>query len=180
MRGQIIFHRNSCVFLIMIWIVAFVGVALSSNKAEAQDTAMFRQTLFIGKPAAELWQALTLKSIVDKYYLAPLGADIAAAGQDIFYGSEDNKFILGRVQVYRENQVLVHSFRFSHEDPEADTTVTFEIEDIGSMCRLTLTHEGFKGETQTYHDIAGGWPVILSNLKTLLETGEPLPWPKDG
>jgi hypothetical protein len=46
------------------------------------------------------------------------------------------------------------------------------------MSSLILTHDDFIKETQTYKDISSGWPIILSSLKTLLETGEELPWPR--
>ena len=55
---------------------------------------------------------------------------------------------------------------------EGTSRVTWEIEQVGDSCRLTVTHdqlrEGANGE------IYGGWPMILSGLKTLLETGETL------
>jgi hypothetical protein len=58
--------------------------------------------------------------------------------------------------------------------------VTYDIEPGGdAMCVLYLTHSGFQSKNQTFTDITGGWPVILSSLKTLLETGKPLPWPNN-
>jgi len=54
-------------------------------------------------------------------------------------------------------------------------TRTWEIEPMGEMCKLTLVHDGFPSETATYRDVGGGWPLVLSSLKSLLETGEPLP-----
>jgi uncharacterized protein YndB with AHSA1/START domain len=58
---------------------------------------------------------------------------------------------------------------------EGTSRVTWEIEPVGSSCRLTVTHddlrEGANGE------LYGGWPMILSGLKTLLETGELLDTP---
>ena len=157
---------------------AAVGILMEpSAVAQTPGQDAFRYTLFIARPAPEVWNALTSKRIVDQYYLAPLGEDINSLSQDFYYGSEENKVILGQVLDYRENERLVHSFRFSHEPEAAKTVVTFELDAIGEMSALHLTHDGFEGETQTYHDIAGGWPVILSNLKTLLETGAPLPWP---
>jgi uncharacterized protein YndB with AHSA1/START domain len=55
---------------------------------------------------------------------------------------------------------------------EPVTTMTWEIEPVGDSCRLTVTHSGLT--EQTNGQIYGGWPIILSNLKSLLETGEPL------
>ena len=42
------------------------------------------------------------------------------------------------------------------------------------MVRLTLTHDQFEPCSKVLHGISNGWPGILSNLKTLLETGRPM------
>jgi hypothetical protein len=52
--------------------------------------------------------------------------------------------------------------------------VTWEIEPVGETCRLTLVHDDFPTETPTYKSVGSGWPMVLSSLKSLLETGEPL------
>jgi hypothetical protein len=54
--------------------------------------------------------------------------------------------------------------------------VTFEIEaEEGDQVRLTVTHEGFEEGSAMLESISGGWPRVLANLKTLLETGEAEP-----
>ena len=45
------------------------------------------------------------------------------------------------------------------------------------MVKLTMTHEGFTGETKTYQGIKGGWGRIFDGLKSLLETGKALEFP---
>jgi uncharacterized protein YndB with AHSA1/START domain len=57
--------------------------------------------------------------------------------------------------------------------------VTFEIEPAGAAVKLTVTHDGFEPGSLMLEGISQGWPEILSNLKTRLETGEPLPLPSD-
>jgi hypothetical protein len=52
--------------------------------------------------------------------------------------------------------------------------VTWEIEPVGDTCRLTLVHDDFPVETNTFRSVGSGWPLILSSLKSLLETGEGL------
>jgi hypothetical protein len=42
------------------------------------------------------------------------------------------------------------------------------------VCKLTVVHDGFESRTATFDQVVGGMPFILSGLKTLLETGEPL------
>jgi uncharacterized protein YndB with AHSA1/START domain/DNA-binding transcriptional ArsR family regulator len=58
-------------------------------------------------------------------------------------------------------------------EPEA-SRVTFDIEPFGEIVRLTVTHEDLKDEAER-NEAAKGWAAVLSNLKSLLETGSPLP-----
>jgi hypothetical protein len=52
--------------------------------------------------------------------------------------------------------------------------VTWEIEPFGDSCKLTLIHDQFPSETPTFRSVGSGWPLVLSSLKSLLETGEAL------
>jgi len=45
----------------------------------------------------------------------------------------------------------------------------------GQLVKLTVTHDGFDPGSAVLELVSGGWPQLLSNLKTLLETGETLP-----
>jgi hypothetical protein len=56
--------------------------------------------------------------------------------------------------------------------------VTWEIQALGEVCKLTLTHDDFDGITETYRQVGSGWNPVLSGLKTLLETGRPLAIPR--
>jgi uncharacterized protein YndB with AHSA1/START domain len=70
---------------------------------------------------------------------------------------------------------LTYTFHYTGEDDtrgEHPSRVTWEITPMGGMCRLSITHDQFtEGELATYRRVGGGWPFILSGLKTLLETG---------
>jgi hypothetical protein len=72
----------------------------------------------------------------------------------------------------------VQSFRalWSDEVKAAGTSrVTWEIEPVGESCQLTVTHDELPEGASP--ELYGGWPMILSGLKTLLETGELLDTP---
>jgi uncharacterized protein YndB with AHSA1/START domain len=58
--------------------------------------------------------------------------------------------------------------------PGGDSVVTFLVEEHGGIVRLTVTHENLADAT-ALGEISHGWPAILANLKSLLETGEVLP-----
>ena len=73
---------------------------------------------------------------------------------------------------------LVQSFAALWSDDvknEGTSRVTWEIEPVGDSCRLTVTHDQLGEDANS--EIYGGWPMILSGLKTLLETGESLTTP---
>jgi uncharacterized protein YndB with AHSA1/START domain len=73
---------------------------------------------------------------------------------------------------------LVQSFNALWSDDvkaEGTSRVTWEIEPVGDSCRLVVTHDQLR--EGAHDEIYGGWPQILSGLKTLLETGERLTTP---
>ncbi len=55
--------------------------------------------------------------------------------------------------------------------------VTYAVEKRGQVCKLTVTHECAEAPLTAKHVSHEGWQLVLSGLKTLLETGEPLPAP---
>jgi hypothetical protein len=58
---------------------------------------------------------------------------------------------------------------------EPSSRVTWEIEpQPGGVCKLTVIHDQLEGSPQTAASVSGGWMFVISGLKTLLETGEPL------
>jgi len=73
---------------------------------------------------------------------------------------------------------LVQSFNALWSDDvkrEGTSRVTWEIEPVGDSCRLVVTHDQLREDAN--EELYGGWPQILSGLKTLLETGESLTTP---
>ena len=73
---------------------------------------------------------------------------------------------------------LVQSFTALWSDQvkeEGTSRVSWEIEPVGDSCRLTVTHDELREGAND--ELFGGWPMILSGLKTLLETGEDLTTP---
>lgn len=60
---------------------------------------------------------------------------------------------------------------------EPRSSVTFDIDgDDAGVARLTVTHAEFSPESKVLEGISAGWPAVLASLKTMLETGSPLPW----
>lgn len=79
--------------------------------------------------------------------------------------------ICGKVLESNPPKLLVLSW-FSPLNEADISTVTFEIEAVQGLVRLTVTHGGFAADSQMAGHVANGWPLVLSSLKTYLETGE--------
>ena len=58
---------------------------------------------------------------------------------------------------------------------EKPSRVTYLIEPHGDVVKLTVTHENFAEDSATLPSISFGWPMVLASLKSILETGQPLP-----
>jgi uncharacterized protein YndB with AHSA1/START domain len=71
--------------------------------------------------------------------------------------------------------VLTWAFPADADKPAAHTRVTFELEQIETMVRLTVTHADLTPGSDMMRGINEGWPRVLSSLKSFLETGKPLP-----
>lgn len=60
---------------------------------------------------------------------------------------------------------------------EPRSTVTFDLEDDDKgVTHVEVTHDGFEPGSGVLDGISLGWPAVLASLKTMLETGSPLPW----
>ncbi|HRC86852.1 MAG TPA: SRPBCC domain-containing protein, partial [Thermoanaerobaculia bacterium] len=59
-------------------------------------------------------------------------------------------------------------------DRARHSRVAFDLEPVGDMVRLTVTHDELEAGSEMLRSISNGWPRVLSSLKSLLETGRPL------
>jgi uncharacterized protein YndB with AHSA1/START domain len=149
------------------------GVALHPD-----DTAAVFE-IYIKTTPERLWEAITDRELRAKY---SFGVGIES---DWSEGSGYKSSVPGVIDIAEGENLevdpphrLVQTFTglWSPEVVDAGASrVTWEIEPVGDSCRLTVTHDqldpGANGE------LYGGWPMILSGLKTLLETGESLTTP---
>jgi len=160
------------------------AVALSDLKhaMEAEMEKVFE--IYIKTTPERLWEAITNPEMRAKYtfgvrvesdwkpgsrYEGKAGAGTVSPGTPISDGEN--------VEVDPPRR-LVQSFRalWSEEvKAEGTSRVTWEIEPIGDSCRLTVTHDRLREGAN--EELYGGWPMVLSGLKTLLETGETLTTP---
>jgi uncharacterized protein YndB with AHSA1/START domain/DNA-binding transcriptional ArsR family regulator len=143
----------------------------------AGDTAVFE--VFIKTTPERLWEAIIDPEQRKKY---SFGVETQS---DWTPGSKYKASVPGVVDIAAgENieveppRLLVQTFDALWSDEvkaQGTTRVTWEIEPVGTSCRLTVTHDQLPPDANP--ELYGGWPMILSGLKTLLETGELLDTP---
>jgi DNA-binding transcriptional ArsR family regulator/uncharacterized protein YndB with AHSA1/START domain len=171
--------------------------ALADLKHALEDSPMERSEFvyvtYIQTTPEKLWQALTDTAFTDRYFgrTGPksdwaLGSSVTwqleAAGEYLDLGQ-----VVLEAEPCRRLSYSWHNYQWAHAglfgwteeqfaelQKERISKVTFEIEPFGRGCRLTVLHDGFEGETEMLKGISQGWPMILSGLKTLLETGQDL------
>ncbi len=140
------------------------------------DTAVFE--IFIKTTPERLWEAITdpqqrarysFGSAVESDWTEGSGYTAKAGGFELSRGTN---------VVVDPPRLLVQTFEALWADEvraQGPTRVTWEIEPVGSSCRLTVVHDQLPADANA--QLYGGWPMVLSGLKTLLETGEDLDTP---
>jgi uncharacterized protein YndB with AHSA1/START domain len=147
----------------------------------------FVYVTYIETTVEKVWQALVDTDVTRQYWADPATGCVRVNVSDWKVGSrwEHQRLdeaktadIVGKVIESNRPHRLVMTWARPTET-EAESThsrVTFEIDPYGNgLVRLTVTHDGLERDPQMLEGISGGWPKVLANLKTLLETGKPLP-----
>jgi len=139
-----------------------------------------RYEFYIKTNADRLWHAIVDPDIRAKYNFGARIRSDWTDGASIEMRTPDGAAVLGTGDVLEVDSPrrLVHTIA-AHWSPEVEdegiSRVSWEIEPIGDSCRLILTHDQLNDDANT--EIYGGWPMVLSGLKTWLETGQLLTTP---
>ncbi len=157
------------------------AATLTGLKSTLEDRTMEKVfEIYIKTTPERLWEAITNPELRRKYNFG-VGVE-----SDWTNGSHYNGTVPGAPHPILEGENLevepprrlVQSFTANWSDDvraEGTSRVTWEIEPVADSCRLTVIHDQLREGAND--ELYGGWPMILSGLKTLLETGELLTTP---
>jgi len=171
--------------------------ALADLKRALEDTPVdkpsFVYTTYIRTTPERLWQALTEPAFTERYWgmvfesdwkagstytLRQFGLTIADREQVVLEADPFRRLAYTWHTVTPEwaKAVDLDEKTFERLAAEPRSKVTFEIEPLDDeQVRLTVVHDDLEPDGLMGSLISGGWPRVLANVKTLLETGEPLP-----
>ena len=169
--------------------------ALSDLKRVLEETPMekpeFVYTTYIKTTPERLWQALTDPAFTRRWWQTTFETDWAV-GSPMAWDNNgimiaDPEQIVLESDPYRRLAYTWHTFTpelneraqfgdelFAKLSSERRSRVAFDIEPAGEAVKLTVVHDDFEPGSTAATMVRNGWPVFLSSLKTLLETGEPL------
>ena len=156
------------------------------------DTPSFVYTTYIQTTPERLWQALTEPAFTERYWGLTFDSDWRAGSNMTWYTRgvtiADPRQVVVESEPCRRLSYTWHTLTPEWAESldltddarerlvaEPRSTVTFEIEPLGEQVKLTVIHDDLEPGGITGSLISQGWPRVLANLKTLLETGHTLP-----
>ena len=157
------------------------AAALSGLKERLEHSMEKVFEIFIKTTPERLWEAITDPDQRSKYNFGARVTSDWTPGSHYEMSAMGGAVNLGEGEILEVDKPrrLVQSARFLWSDDvknEGTSRITWEIESIGDdSCRLTVIHDQMREGAND--EIYGGWPMILSGLKTWLETGELLTTP---
>jgi DNA-binding transcriptional ArsR family regulator/uncharacterized protein YndB with AHSA1/START domain len=171
--------------------------ALADLKRALEDTPVSRPSFvyvnYIRTTPERLWQALTEPAFTERYWGMVFHSDWKQGSQYVLHQFGltivDDQQVVLEAEPYRRLSYAWHAVTPEWADAldltdearerlaaEPRSKVTFDIEALDDeQVKLTVVHDGLAPDGLMGSLIGNGWPRVLSNLKTLLETGEPLP-----
>ncbi|MEJ7570359.1 MAG: SRPBCC family protein [Gaiellaceae bacterium] len=156
---------------------ASANVDQAVRRPDIATALRHRDDIYIRADPATVWQALTDAAVTPRYFMGlsvesgwEAGAPVRQVRRDGLVWNE------GVVVEFDPPRKLVTTFRSMSPQALSDrpTRVTWLLDPMGEITRLVLTHDGFEAETTTFDMVESGWSIVLSSLKTFLETGETL------
>jgi uncharacterized protein YndB with AHSA1/START domain len=154
------------------------AAGLSGLKRELEKTMEKVFEIYIKTTPERLWHAITDTEMRSKYTFGAVVTSDWSRGSRYEGRGHGNLIFEGENLEVDPPRRLVQNFRAVWGDDvkaEGTSRVTWEIVPVGDSCRLTVTHDQLRDGAND--QLYGGWPMILSGLKTLLESGEMLTTP---
>ena len=149
-----------------------------TNTVTEEATQVY--TVFIRATPEQVWDAITKPEFTMKYFYGSVIDSTWEPGSSYAGWASDRsqQYVDGEVLDYDPPRRLQHTWRSLYDEAtavEPHSRVTWDIEaQDGGVTKLTVVHDQLEAAPATAANVAGGWMYVLSGLKTLLETGEPL------
>jgi len=135
----------------------------------------FVYVTYIGITPEKLWRALTTSEIIKQYRFGMNVESEWRVGSTWRMYADGSLMDSGRILESVSQKRLVMSWLNEWKPEfkaEGNSRCVYEIESIGKCAKLTLTHSIERPDSRFIEAVSEGWPMVMSNLKSLLETGD--------
>ena len=141
------------------------------------DKVQFVYETYLSTTPEELWNALIDPKVTAKYWERENVSDWhpGSRWEHRNLDEEHRVDLVGKVVAPPSRLVLTWTLPADEANEDKHTRVTFSIEPIRGVVHLTVIHDRLLPGSEMLKGITEGWPMVLSSLKSLLETGRPLP-----
>jgi uncharacterized protein YndB with AHSA1/START domain len=149
--------------------------------------ATYVYVTYIAATPEKIFDALSDKELTSQYWNSHNLSDwkVGSTWEHRQSDKPDNLRIIGKVVETDRPRRLVVTWASPADqgNPEKTSRVTFQIEPltgpnehalVAGSTKLTVTHDELEPDSKMLQSISGGWPIVLSGLKTILETGKTL------
>ena len=143
------------------------------------DKPQFVYVVYISTTPEKVWNALLDAKMTKQYWQNDNVSDWKPGSKWEHRSSEKDRTLrlVGKVVESSPPRRLVLTWAFPTDEAneKKHSRVTFDIEPVRDVVRLTVTHDRLEPGSDMEKSIMEGWPKVLSSLKSLLETGRALP-----
>jgi uncharacterized protein YndB with AHSA1/START domain len=143
------------------------------------DRPQFVYVTYISATPEKIWNALIDAEMTTQYWQHVNVSDWQPGSrwEHRRAGKDGAVLLVGKVIESSPPRRLVLTWAFPADEAreEKHTRVTFELEPVGTVVRLTVTHDQLEAGSDMLQGITRGWPKVLSSLKSLMESGRALP-----
>ena len=138
-------------------------------------TTSFAYTTYVLSTPQKVFEAITKPDIARRYWGHENVSDWKPGSKWEHIRANDERTVelVGKVVEVSAPSRLVITWANASQaaDPASYSRVTFEIGEYENMAKLTVTHDELKAGSGMENGVRKGWPIVLSSLKSLLETG---------
>ena len=148
---------------------------MTQEKTGTQDKTSFVYVTYIASTPDKVFEAITRPDIARRYWGHENVSDWKPGSKWEHVRANDERTVelVGKVvEVARPTRLVITWAAASKaDDPASHSRVTFEIEAYEGMVKLTVTHDELEAGSGMAKGVSKGWPLVLSSLKSFLETG---------
>ena len=141
-----------------------------------KETTNFVYITYIRSTPVKVFEAITKPDVARRYWGHENVSDWRPGSKWEHVRANDERTVelVGKVIEVSPPTRLAISWANASQatDPGKNSRVTFDVEEFEDMVRLTVTHDELEADSGMEKGIKRGWPIVLSSLKSFLETGQ--------